>query len=967
MAKEQELSVQVYDLVQSMKKHWEPITFFKTLLKIYGTADRSVEQAVLNDRAVNVASEVTDDSMESADLAIRQRAYFRFLKREEDVVPAVDKVKQLKEVQNQKNRIQFIICCSSKSLCLYDLVLNDSLSIDLDDLPDNYSFLLPIKDGRRDAIVSTQEADKKACLKLTRLLDTLAKHNSIEPNNMQKLNSFIRRILFCFFAEDTGIFNPSIENMFTNAFDKLVDKHGTNAKTFFEDLFSVLNTKIEEREAFKKERERNGHVVDATIMAFPYVNGGLFKDQGFIPDFDIATRNQLLDCGRLAWHEISPAIFGAMFQGAMKKDDRRTLGAHYTSEENILKIVKPLFLDKLYAEFEQLKKDTASLQEKIKALPEMKRARSSYEGITISGDFRYWSNEAIELETQRRQVFKDFLARIGKMKFLDPACGCGNFLLISYKELRKLENEVLSYINEGSFTDSYISINQFYGIEIEDWPAEIAHVSMWLMQHLMNQEANQRFGSNIQSIPLKTSATIVTTNALTTDWNAILPAKECSYILGNPPFGGANKLSAEQKEWLKNTYPLNYKVGFADFVTAWFMRSKDYVNLNSKIEVAFVSPNSICQGEQVGTLWDLLLKEKFNINFAYTSFPWSNDAANKAGVTCIIVGFSKNEHKIKKLHVYSPKTKSVDIFDCKHISPYLTNSTSSTIIHRENKKINSDLNISFGNMPNDGGNLLFEYTEGQRFLEDYPEAKPFIKKFIGSSELMKSEFRYCLWLTKDTEEEWSKISGIVERVNKCAEWRSKQTKTGAAYKVSNVPWRFGQMANPSNPKSALVVPRVTSENRYYMPMDFIKSDTIVNDAAFMLPDATNYDFAILTSRMHMCWMRLTAGRLKSDYRYSRDMTFNTFVWPNASESQKEEITNLAKQIRRVRARLFGESICLGDMYNPDKMPEDLKEAHNNLDMAVEKAYRAEPFKDDDERLAFLLDLYSEAIAKKESK
>ncbi|MGN1281659.1 MAG: class I SAM-dependent DNA methyltransferase [Succinivibrio sp.] len=964
MAKEQELSVQVYDLVQSMKNHWEPITFFKTLLKIYGTADRSVEQAVLNDRAVNVASEATDDSMETADLAIRQRAYFRFLKRDEDVVPAVDKVKQLKEVQNQKNRIQFIICCSSKSLCLYDLVLNDSLSIDLDDLPDNYSFLLPIKDGRRDTIVSIQEADKKACLKLTRLLDTLAKHNSIEPNNMQKLNSFIRRILFCFFAEDTGIFNPSIENMFTNAFDKLVDKHGTNAKTFFEDLFAVLNTKNDDREAFKKERERNGHVVDATIMAFPYVNGGLFKDRGFIPEFDIATRNQLLDCGRLAWHEISPAIFGAMFQGAMKKDDRRTLGAHYTSEENILKIVKPLFLDKLYEEFEQLKRNTAPLQEKIKALPEMKRVRSSYEGITISGDFRYWSNEAIELETQRRQVFKDFLARIGKMKFLDPACGCGNFLLISYKELRKLENEVLSYIKEGLFTDSYISINQFYGIEIEDWPAEIAHVSMWLMQHLMNKEANSRFGSNIQSIPLKTSATIVTTNALTTDWNTILPADECSYVLGNPPFGGTTFTSKDQKLWLQDCYPSKYKLGLADFVTAWFVKASNYMEQNKKIESAFVATNSICQGEQVNTLWGLLFDKGIRINFAYTSFPWSNDAAGKAGVTCIIIGFSYNETNIPRLAVYNSKTKSTSLVTCKHISPYLSNCDKPVIIERQSKALSSSLNLVFGNKAADNGYFLFEYAEGQKFLLEYPEAKPFIKKFIGSSELMKSEFRYCLWLTEEKEDEWSKIPGIVSRVNKCREWRSAQTKTGDAYKLRDIPWSFRSQFNP---ESALVVPRVTSENRPYIPMDYIKSDFIVNDRAFMLPNATNYDFGILTSMMHMVWMKLTSGRLESRYNYSRDLTFNTFIWPNSSETQKEEITELAKQIRRIRARLQGESVSLGDMYTPDKMPEDLKVAHNNLDMAVERAYRLDPFRDDDERLSFLLDLYSDAIAKKESK
>lgn len=527
MAKEKELSVRVYDLVQSMKKHWDPIIFFKELLKMYGTAPRSVDQAVLNDRSVNVASEVVDDTMECPDLAIRQRAYFRFLKHDEDVAPAVEKVKLLKELNNQKNRIQFIICCSSRLLYLYDLVLDYRFSIDLDDLPDYYSFLLPIKDGRREKIVASREADKKACLKLTTLLDTLAKFNKIETNNMQKLNSFIRRVLFCFFAEDTGIFNPSVDNMFTNAFDKLVDKHGINAKDFFEKIFIILNTKPQDREQFK-------HKFPVEIMAFPYVNGGLFKDLGYIPNFNLATRNQFIDCGRLNWHEISPAIFGSMFQGAMKKEERRNFGAHYTSEENILKIVKPLFLDKLYAEFDQLKLDSAALLKKIDSLPTLKSKRKN----KIAGYSDYLSMEAIELDQKRKQVFKDFLTRIGSMKFLDPACGCGNFLLISYKELRKLENEVLAYINEGVFSDSYISINQFYGIEIEDWPSEIAHVSMWLMQHLMNQETNARFGSNIETIPLKSSATIATKNALTIDWNDILPAEECTYILGNPPFGG---------------------------------------------------------------------------------------------------------------------------------------------------------------------------------------------------------------------------------------------------------------------------------------------------------------------------------------------------------------------------------------------------------------------------------------------
>lgn len=371
---ELELSAQVYDLTKSMLDQWNAEIFFKELLKIYGTADHSVNQALANDRAVNVASETVDDSMERPDLAIRQRVYFRFLKKEEDVAPAVELVKNLKEVNNTKNRFQFIICCSPKALCLYDLVQNDSLSIDLADLPDYYSFLLPIKEGRRKEIVSNKEADKKACLKLTRLLETLAKHNDIDPEHMQKLNSFIRRILFCFFAEDTGIFQSygrDVGNMFTNSFDKLVNKHGTNAKQFFTDLFTILNTKPEDKEQYR-------HRMAKEIYDFPYVNGGLFKDLGYIPDFDLATRNQLIDCGRLAWHEISPAIFGAMFQSALDKTKRRNLGAHYTSEENILKILKPLFLDKLHAEFEQLKKDTEPMLQEIESIPLLKTKRDKH-------------------------------------------------------------------------------------------------------------------------------------------------------------------------------------------------------------------------------------------------------------------------------------------------------------------------------------------------------------------------------------------------------------------------------------------------------------------------------------------------------------------------------------------------------------------------------------------------------------
>ncbi|SPT70389.1 Type I restriction-modification system methyltransferase subunit [Anaerobiospirillum thomasii] len=747
--KEKDIAALMYDFVQSIKVNYMPEAFFKGLMQIYGCSLDYLERALSNDRAVNVGSEIVNESMARSDLALSQMVYFRFLKKDEDVEESFNQVLELKEIKSSKNKIQFIICAGPATLYIYDRISDDSLSIETEDLSGNYLFLMPLIEGRKQTIVSNKEADKRACTKLTRLLDVLANHNNIEHDQMHKLNSFIRRILFCLFAEDTGIFSGK-ENIFTNAFNTFVDKKGSNARAFFEHLFLVLNTKEEDRENLKNR-------IPELFMAFPYVNGGLFRDTGFIPEFNVAARNQFIDCGRLTWRDISPAIFGSMFQSAMDRDARRTLGAHYTSEENILKIIKPLFLDDLYAEFEQLKENTKHIVDKIEAMPLLKNKRKTKR----AGYSDYISEEAIKLDLERKQYFKDFLLKIGSLKFLDPACGCGNFLLIAYKELRELENAVLEYINEGNFTNSHISINQFYGIEIEDWPAEIAHVSMWLMQHLMNKETNIRFGTNIESIPLKTSATIVTDNALTTDWNDVLKATECSYILGNPPFSGSVTRSKEQKEWLQSCYPPKYKISRVDFVTAWFVKASDYMQSNKNIECAFVATNSICQGQQVETLWGLLLNKGININFAYSSFPWTNEATGKAAVTCVITGFSYKDKKGKTIYSYDFKEKSIDRIKCTKISPYLFNCTDISIIKRENSPLSARLNLSFGNMPNDNGNLLFEYKEGREFLHKYPEAKPYIKKFIGSSELMKSEFRYCLWLTEKQKNEWSQIPSIM--------------------------------------------------------------------------------------------------------------------------------------------------------------------------------------------------------------
>ena len=932
-----DLSVLINDLSQKMQTKWEPDVFFSELMRMYGTANDSIKMALKNEPGYNVACKDVNDSMARPDLAISLRAYFRFLKDDADVVHAMDDVRALKEVTGPKHKFQYLICCGPETIAMFDAIEHDNIVIGYKDLPGFYSFMLPMLEGRRTKIVSSKEADRKACLKLTRLLDTLAQHNNISDENMQQLNSFMVRILFCFFAEDTGVFGMGDDNVFSNAFNKLVDREGSNAKQFFEDIFTVFNTKEHEREHLENK-------VANEILEFPYVNGGLFAEPGFIPEFDVVTRNQFTDCGKLSWSEISPAVFGAMFQGAMNKEERRNMGAHYTSEENILKLIKPLFLDDLYAEFEELKKKAEPL--KLGAAT-AKRADSSRR-----------KNFAV------RKMFYDFLEEVGKLKFLDPACGCGNFLLVTYKELRTLENEVFDYINEGAFTNSFINIDQFYGIEIEDWPVEIAHVSMWLMQHLMNQQANARFGSNISSIPLKSSATIVRANALTTDWNDILPASECSYILGNPPFGGAKYISDEQKVWLKSVYPPKHKLGFVDFVTAWFVKASDYMLQNKHVHAAFVATNSICQGQQVETLWGLLLEKGININFAYTSFPWNNDAAGKAIVTCVIVGFSYTKTNNHVLYIYDVKTRDFVRHGCHTIAPYLCDSSNPVIVRAKSKDFDLSKNLSFGNMPNDGGNLIMSYEEGQKLLNDHPEIKPFLKRFIGSNELMKSEFRYCFWFNNESEATQLNLIDINQRIDRVRELRLLSTRE-ATRKVADFPWRFGELSNPSNPERALVVPRVSSERRKYIPFGFVKNDTIIGDSAFMLSDASYYDFGILTSLMHNVWSRFTSGRLESRIRYSRDLTFNTFVWPEVSDEQRDEIDKLAKEILLTRID-FETQFTLGEMYNPENMPDELKDVHNRLDAAVERAYREEPFGDDEERLSFLLDLYSKAIAAEEN-
>ena len=624
-------------------------------------------------------------------------------------------------------------------------------------------------------------------------------------------------------------------------------------------------------------------------------------------------------CGSVYWNEISPAIFGAMFQNAMDPKKRREVGAHYTSEANILKLIKPLFLDSLVQEFE---------------------------------DIKLLKNEKIK--NQKLYALQD---KIASLKFLDPACGCGNFLIITYRELRRLENAILKETLTSALLlqefGTKVSINQFYGIEIEDWPAEIAHLSMWLMQHVMNQESSELLGKDIPSIPLKESSTIVCNNSLTINWEDVISPHECSYIIGNPPFGGAVTINSEQKQWLKDLYPQKYKVNRADFVTAWFVKASNYMLLNSNIKTAFVATNSICQGQQVAILWGLLIKQGIIINFAYTSFKWTNSAKDKAGITCIIIGFSY-VNNVSKIIYKQRDDNSIVGYRVNNISPYLIDEPSNTIIPSCSNAISAPLPIMFGNMPNDDGNLLLSYEEALDLKERYPGIDKFIKFFKGSDEIINGKTRCCFWLKDEDRDKWSAYDVINERLNRCKIYRLKSTRSNTL-KLAQKPWLF---EGSLNPKSALVIPGVSSERRKYIPIDFIDDKTIISNAAFIIPNADFLTLSLMLSYMHMVWMKLTSGRLKTDYRYSKDMIYNTFVWPELDDSVKRKLMEVARDIYTCRC-LHRKS--LAELYDPETMPDDLRDLHIKNDDLVEQAYRAEPFVDDDDRLSFLINLYNKKI------
>jgi len=737
--------------------------------------------------------------------------------------------------------------------------------------------------GDTERIVYPKEVNIKAAEKMAVLHDTL-KNCGYGGHDLEL---YLVRLLFCLFADNTGIFPKG-------SFLQYVEESkldGTDLSNRLADLFKVLN--------MSEERRMERILLPDNLKRFRYINGNLFKDPIPTPEFNAKMRQTLIDCATFDWSNISPAIFGAMFQGVMDKDLRRELGAHYTSEENIRKLIDPLFMDSLRREFRAIKADPKALD-----------------------------------------AFHD---KIAKMKFLDPACGCGNFLIVTYRELRELELDILKMkVNSDQLLMDIsslfkVTVEQFYGIEIVDFPCQVATVGMWLADHQMNMRASETFGQYITRLPLTQSATIVNGNALRINWEEIVPQNELSYILGNPPFAGARLMTSAQKEDVQIVFGKNYRcIGNLDYVTAWYKRAAEYIN-GTKIRVAFVSTNSITQGEQVVLLWKPLFEEYgIKFDFAYRTFRWDNEAKGRAAVFCVIIGFNATglsgpERPRFRGIIYEESGKKIK---ADNINPYLVDAGSVFIESREWPLCIDAPEMLFGSMPNDAG-LLSNYSteEKKRVVSEHPETKKWFKRLLGSEEFINNIERWCLWLEDVSPSDIAKsrfLKTILAEIQK----NRLESKRASTKKLAETPYLFGEIRQPKT--KYIIIPRVSSERRKYIPIGFISPSIIANDSVLVVPDATLYHFGVLTSNVHNIWTRAVCGRLKSDYRYSIKIVYNNFPWPNADDKQIAKIESSAQAVLDVRSDFPGSS--LAELYDPLTMPQKLLKAHDNLDRAVMALY-----------------------------
>ena len=811
---------------------------------------------------------------------------------------AMDYFDGIKEVDLPR----YVLVCDFARFALTDLEKNETITFNLEDLHQHVKSFGFIAGYITQLIQPQDPINVKAAEQMGKLHDQL----KVIGYDGHALELYLVRLLFCLFAEDTGIFE---KRTFQDYIEAKTKEDGSDLAQHISGIFYILNTP-------HNKRLKN---LDEDLAAFPYVNGKLFEEPLPPASFDRPMRDALLAACALDWSRISPAIFGSLFQSIMDSDARRNLGAHYTSEENILKLIKPLFLDDLYAEFEKIANNKAKLT-----------------------------------------AFHDKLA---SLTFFDPACGCGNFLVITYRELRKLELEVLKklYKNEQQILDISaiinIDVNQFYGIEIEEFPAQIAQVALWLTDHQMNQQISEHFGAYFARIPLKKSANIVNGNALQTDWQSVCP--NASFIVGNPPFIGKNYRNEQQDADLEKVFTTTQSLSpirlykSLDFVSAWHYTATAYLKNHSQTKVAFVSTNSITQGEQVAVLWQPLLDAGVTIHFAHRTFSWTNEAKGKAAVHCVIIGFALQDTANKTLFVYDDIKGEPHAVAAKNINPYLLDAPSVVITSR-NTPICNVPEMSKGSQPTDGGNLLLNQAEKDELIRLEPQAEQYIKSFLGADEFINNIARYCLWLVDCPPNELRAMPLVLKRIEAVKAMRLASTKA-ATREWASKPTIFTENRQPVT--NYLIIPSVSSENRKYVPIGYMRPDIIVSNLAFSIPNATLYHFGILTSTMHNAWMRTVAGRLESRYRYSANLVYNNFPWPTPTDKQTQAIETAAQAVLDARAQFPQAS--LADLYDPRTMPPDLAKAHTKLDKAVDVAYGYKGANNDGERVAFLFALYQQ--------
>ena len=882
----------------------ETQSFYNDFFRVFGVQRRAVARYEQHVAKLDNRSGFIDLFWPSV-LIVEQKSAGR------DLDKAYEQAGEYFDALPERERPRYILVSNFQAFELHDLDERETIAFPLTDLPNHieeFGFILGVQ---RRTFRDQDPVNIEAAELVGKLHDKLS-DSGYRSHNLER---FLVRTVFCLFADDTGIFEP--RDIFVDLIETRTSDDGSDTGSRLSELFQVLNTPEDDRQK----------TLDEDLARFPYVDGDLFHGPLLIPSFNAIMRTALLNACRFNWSNISPAIFGALFQSVMEPAERRTQGAHYTTEKNILKVIEPLFMEDLHTEFSRLK------------------AR----------------------KTNRKSALLKFQEKLGKMTFFDPACGCGNFLIIAYRELRLLELEVLKEIHPKSSygrqmdaiatTLSQVNVNQFYGIELGEFPARIAETAMWMMDHIMNNQLSLEFGQTCARIPLQTSPHIVHGDALETDWSKLLPSEECSFVFGNPPFVGAKYQTAAQRAQVCRIAALNNSGGTLDYVAAWFIKAGEYV-CSSKARVGFVATNSITQGEQVSQLWPILFGRcKLEIAFAHRTFAWGSDASGRAHVHVVILGLDRRESVPPKKRLFNYPDFNGNPEESRHamLSPYLIDAGEFAdphlTVHKESRPINGMRKLIIGSKPIDDGNYIFDAEERTTFLKTEPDAAVYLRPFVGAREFLRRDERWILALHSAEPNALARLSQVRRRIASVRKYREASDSV-PTQKLAATPTIYHVNVLPTAP--FLVIPKVNTKRRNYIPIGWLEPPTIPSDLVFVLQNATLVDFALLTSAMHMAWLHCVGGRLGDSYRYSIGLVYNTFPVPNEG-ARLSKLEPLAQAVLDARSAHSGATLL--DLYAPDLMPLNLRKAHQVLDRAVDRLYRRAGFASERERIEHLFMLY----------